>query len=290
MWVILYDEGMYPSGSSSGQVVAEDPPFRTRGLVCVDRDEAEPGREVRGVRIGSDDEPGLAPGQNLVAVVRRKRNGHRLAVIDRAARPGYSYIHGLHFVENDPPRHADRREVGENHPPAADILNPEAVVCFQRQRDFNYLEARHLWEDAKVGFAGIDIAEMHYNALITEGDFPKEAEPAVATLAKAKRVIQWEGGMADEELVERINRVIEPDVEVTPSAPHLRVRHLRKDETEYYLLFNEGAGSLEFQLKLAAPGTRILMDPTLPCHEVLPNGASVVLAPHALRVLAVARL
>lgn len=28
MWVVLYDEGMYPSGSASGQVVAEDPAFR----------------------------------------------------------------------------------------------------------------------------------------------------------------------------------------------------------------------------------------------------------------------
>ncbi len=32
MWVVLYDEGMYPSGSSSGQVVAENPEFRCRGL------------------------------------------------------------------------------------------------------------------------------------------------------------------------------------------------------------------------------------------------------------------
>lgn len=32
MWVVLYDEGMYPSGSSSGQVVAENPDFKCRGL------------------------------------------------------------------------------------------------------------------------------------------------------------------------------------------------------------------------------------------------------------------
>ncbi len=40
MWVILYDEGMYPSGSSSGQVVAENPAFRTRGLFAIDIDTA----------------------------------------------------------------------------------------------------------------------------------------------------------------------------------------------------------------------------------------------------------
>ena len=30
MWVVLYDEGMYPSGSSSGQVVQTNTKFRTR--------------------------------------------------------------------------------------------------------------------------------------------------------------------------------------------------------------------------------------------------------------------
>ena len=32
MYVILYDEGMYPSGSSSGQVVARNPEHAARGL------------------------------------------------------------------------------------------------------------------------------------------------------------------------------------------------------------------------------------------------------------------
>jgi hypothetical protein len=46
MWFILYDEGMYPSGSSSGQVVAENPAYRTRGLFAVDLDTAKPGEKV----------------------------------------------------------------------------------------------------------------------------------------------------------------------------------------------------------------------------------------------------
>ncbi|HQG47999.1 MAG TPA: hypothetical protein PK373_02835, partial [Sedimentisphaerales bacterium] len=131
MKVILYDEGMYPSGSSSGQVVAENPTYRTRGLVCVDLDEAKPETEVQGIRIGTEGRLELAVGQNLVAVVRRK-NGHRLAVVDRAAREGRSVIRGLHFLQDDPPRRADRREVPENQPPGADILNPDSVACFIR--------------------------------------------------------------------------------------------------------------------------------------------------------------
>jgi hypothetical protein len=132
MWVVLYDEGMYPSGSSSGQVVAENATYRTRGLFQIDLDTAAPGSIQSGVKIGQDGEPALDEGQNLIAIVRRKKNGHRIAVVDRAMREGYSVIRGLHFVEDDPPRRDDHKEVPENAPPAGDILNPGAVACFIR--------------------------------------------------------------------------------------------------------------------------------------------------------------
>ena len=44
-----------------------------------------------------------------------------------------------------------------------------ARVLFTHQRDFNYLEARHLWEDAQVDGDGIRLAGMHYRALIVDG-------------------------------------------------------------------------------------------------------------------------
>lgn len=79
MWVVLYDEGMYPSGSSSGQVVAENEEFRCRGLE----------------RLGDQ-------------------------VIER---PIDSVIRGLHYIGEGPE---------EDEPPAADLLNPDAVRCFIR--------------------------------------------------------------------------------------------------------------------------------------------------------------
>ena len=54
---------------------------------------------------------------NLVAVVKRA-NGQRLAVVDR---PSGGVIRGLHYIGEGP---------GEERPPAADILNPEAVASF----------------------------------------------------------------------------------------------------------------------------------------------------------------
>jgi hypothetical protein len=103
MKVILYDEGMYPSGSSSGQVVAENPVFKVRGL---ERISCEAGEE-----------PSLSEGQNLVALCTDGR-GQKMAVIDR---PINAVVRGLHYIGDGPE---------EDEPPAADLLNPEAVACF----------------------------------------------------------------------------------------------------------------------------------------------------------------
>ena len=105
MQVVLYDEGMYPSGSSAGQVVAENPGYQTRCL------------EARGLAVG--EEPMLQPDEKLVAVVSR-RGGGRLAVIDRKMD---AYIRGLHYIDGGP---------AEDEPLAGDLLNPEAVACFIR--------------------------------------------------------------------------------------------------------------------------------------------------------------
>lgn len=105
MKVVLYDEGMYPSGSSAGQVVAENPEFACRCLAKIE--------------LATGEEPVLQPGQNLVAVVTRP-NGARIAVIDRKAD---SYIRGLHYVGDGPE---------EETYPAGDILNPKAVAAFLR--------------------------------------------------------------------------------------------------------------------------------------------------------------
>jgi hypothetical protein len=77
--VVLYDEGMYPSGSSAGQVVAENPAYACR---CLSQQPLD-----------GDAPPHLADGENLVAIVAR-RDGTRLAVVDQ---PSGSFIRGLHF-------------------------------------------------------------------------------------------------------------------------------------------------------------------------------------------------
>jgi hypothetical protein len=106
MYVVLFDEGMYPSGSSSGQVVAENPAWASRGLAKVD---LQPGQTA----------PDLGEDQHLIAIIDRP-DGGKAAVIDRKAG---GYIRGLHYIGDGPE---------EDEPPAADILNPDAVDSFIR--------------------------------------------------------------------------------------------------------------------------------------------------------------
>lgn len=154
MWVILYDEGMYPSGSASGQVAAENPAFRPRGLFAVDLDEVAPNADYFGFRTNANRRLLMGDDQQVAAIVRRKTNGHRIAVLERPIADGHALIRGLHYLEDDPPRRADHKEVAEEMPPLADILNPEAVACFIRlvyQRYYDELGA-HFGKTIKAIF------------------------------------------------------------------------------------------------------------------------------------------
>lgn len=107
MWVMLYDEGMYPSGAAGGLVVARDASFQTRGLVCGPVSDAG--------AIDAD--------RKHVAVVTRK-SGERVGIYEQKID---AVVRGLHYIgdENDP-----TVTLGEEEPPAADLLNPRAVACF----------------------------------------------------------------------------------------------------------------------------------------------------------------
>lgn len=97
MKVILYDEGMYPSGSSSGQVVARHPHLACRGLARHSASEALP--------------------NNATVVAETTSSGKRYRIVDR---PVDSYVRGLHYLGEGP---------AEDEPPAGDILNPATAAA-----------------------------------------------------------------------------------------------------------------------------------------------------------------
>lgn len=104
MKVALYDEGMYPSGSSSGQVVAANPDFQVR---CLDHKIFPANAKIE-----------LPPDHNLIAT-QTMENGEIFATFDRKVN---SIIRGLHYIEEG--------KLDEDEPMAADILNPKSVQKF----------------------------------------------------------------------------------------------------------------------------------------------------------------
>ena len=121
MKVVLYDEGMYPSGSAHGMVVAQDPDFAARGLTL--RTEWDKGAKARIFGGESGGHSGLRQGERVIA---RLADGRYLAEDFTGGT-----IRGIHFGEDDGQKRA---------PLAADILNPLAVSCFIRLTHEKYYE------------------------------------------------------------------------------------------------------------------------------------------------------
>ena len=114
MKVVLYDEGMYPSGSAHGLVVAENGDYASKGITLSDRGEG---------------------GQ----VITRFPDGKYLVY-------GFTggTIRGIHYGEDD-------GEAGA--PRSADILNPKAVDAFIRlTHERYYQELKAYFGDTVIGF------------------------------------------------------------------------------------------------------------------------------------------
>jgi hypothetical protein len=149
-----------------------------------------------------------------------------------------------------------------------------AKVLQQHQIDFNYIESRHLWEDATVDAAGIHLADMTYRALIVDGIEPLPAAgDALATLTAAGRTIAFgpaspaadpdrqTPASADDDLLAALDRLVPRDCICEPGCEPLRVRHVVKGNTHWYLLHNEGAEPIDTSVTLAAAGRQRLIDP-----------------------------
>lgn len=114
MSVVLYDEGMYPSGSACGQVVEGHPELASEGITLAET--VLPGDEV------------LAQTENGTLVVRKSGGTMR----------------GLHWGEDD----------GEPYAPkTADILNPAAVNRFiELTHEAYYRELKEYFGNTIIGF------------------------------------------------------------------------------------------------------------------------------------------
>lgn len=110
MKVVLYDEGMYPSGSAHGMVVKANPEFASKGITVLEADKAA---------------------EKLAA----EKSAQVIAELSGGRKLVYGFaggtIRGIHFGEDDGQPDA---------PKAADILNPDAVDEFIRLTHDRYYE------------------------------------------------------------------------------------------------------------------------------------------------------
>ena len=123
MKVVLYDEGMYPSGSAHGMVVEADPEYASKGIILLEEAAA---REK----------------------LSREKSAKVIATLSDGRSIVYGFtggtIRGIHFGEDD----------GEpGAPKSADILNPDAVDEFIRlTHDRYYQELQQYFGNTVIAF------------------------------------------------------------------------------------------------------------------------------------------
>jgi len=155
-----------------------------------------------------------------------------------------------------------------------------AKICFQNQYDFNYLEARHLWEDAVIDSEGIHIADMHYKTLIVEFDTPTDAENAIQKLEKAGRIIKLSiNNNYDGLLLNRLERIVKKDLTVFPANKDIRIRHVVKNDFHFYMIFNEGADHITAKVNFNTKGKLVIFDGSSFDNE-FNDGTELHLSPH----------
>ncbi|MFO7621524.1 MAG: glycosyl hydrolase [Bacteroidales bacterium] len=174
-----------------------------------------------------------------------------------------------------------------------------AKICYQSQRDFNYLELRHLWEEARVDAEGVHIAGMLYRAVILDSltYLPPEAKPMLAQLAENGRLIVWKNYHraelpsgarvvnSPEELKMETDSLITPSLFLSPPSENIRYRHVIKDGDHYFLLFNEDGEPVSTKVDFTVKGTQQWLDPNT--GNSVPSSAGEVISfrPHELKLL-----
>ena len=146
MKIVLYDEGMYPSGSAHGMVVAKNPDFASKGVKLMTEEELAELREKERAQVETG-----AVQRAAAEVITQFPDGKYLVYTFTGGT-----IRGIHFGEDD----------GEAGAPAsADILNPEAVDEFIRlTHDRYYEELKEYFGNTIIAFFTDEPSALGRNA------------------------------------------------------------------------------------------------------------------------------
>jgi hypothetical protein len=93
--------------------------------------------------------------------------------------------------------------------------------------------------------------------------------------------------VADAELIDRIDRIIPPDIRIAQDASGLRVRHVVKAGWRYFMLFNETSTCVEITIELPVKGPAVLYDPWTGESSEMPADRHLTLSGHSFQVIVV---
>ncbi len=181
------------------------------------------------------------------------------------------------------------------------LPDQSARVCFQNQIDFNYLEVRHLWEEARVEKDGVRLAGMVYRAVVLDGwtSLPEKALPALRQLARQGRLIFWKEPLAQlsgpqtavassaGQLTAALRSLVRPDLVLQPASENIRYRHVVKNGQHVYMLFNEENSPVEAKVQVSARGGRRWLDPFRGEVDGTAAGEKVLFRPYEMKLLQV---
>ena len=123
MKVVLYDEGMYPSGSAHGMIVEKHPEYASRGIRCEESLENKPALEADEKAVYTFTAKKLSDGSLDKQSIKEYQGG--------ALKEGFVF---LHLIEGFTRGHIRGIHIGEDDweepPRSADILRYETVSCF----------------------------------------------------------------------------------------------------------------------------------------------------------------
>ena len=179
------------------------------------------------------------------------------------------------------------------------LPDKSAKICYQHQCDFNYIEIRHLWEDAKIDSKGVHIAGMNYSTIIIDSlsNIPMEARPLLKILAANGRLIinkysgysfLFDGAViyqTSDDLIAAIAKKILPDISLNTPSEDIRYRHVIKGNDHYYIVFNEGTNAISTKIKVSVKGTLQLLNPSTAETVNLTADETIYFKPHELKIV-----
>ncbi len=172
-------------------------------------------------------------------------------------------------------------------------------ILFKNQKDFNYLEIRHLSEDAVTDSEGVHIAAMNYRVVIIDSlsTVPEVAKPSLKKLADAGRLLIWNNESYrsifskaifvkdPQDLLAAVSKLVSTDLVLSPASESIRYRHIVKEGVHYYIIFNEEENVIRTRISTPLKGKCYWLDPSGAELKKYSPGKESVFQPHELRIL-----